>query len=262
METLSPSLMGIVVFVIIILFFIILFNSKPSVPAKTSRSISDSNDSEVSSSNSQVENTNSIDSVNNNSSTQNTTKSIDKPSHYYNNLPPKRVEPWISVLLSFIVPGAGQMYSGRIGRGIGLLLGTIIGSFFLVLPGIAVYIYNLVDAFNVAQENNEEIDRIIELRDRELEKEKEKKIEEIKQKQKSEIRIDDFKNSIVKNKKLFDNDLISKEEYFARKSTITNTLLTKKIVGDPEDFLFELISLKTSGILTDEEIKKIKTYLL
>ncbi len=48
---------------------------------------------------------------------------------------PQRKEAWIAVLLSFFVPGLGQIYAGKVSRGVGFLLLFFVGpiaSFFLL----------------------------------------------------------------------------------------------------------------------------------
>jgi len=54
-------------------------------------------------------------------------------------------------ILSFIMPGLGQVYCGRIGRGVLLFIGYVIGLFCLVLPGIAVLVWAIVDAVKIAE---------------------------------------------------------------------------------------------------------------
>lgn len=63
----------------------------------------------------------------------------------------------LSALCSFLIPGAGQLLnairnesSKDLIKAILVFIGTIIGSLFLVLPGIAVWIYGMVDAYRNA----------------------------------------------------------------------------------------------------------------
>lgn len=51
-------------------------------------------------------------------------------------------------LLSFFIPGLGQMVKGQILRGVLIFFGTIIGYMFLVIPGIIIHIWQIVDAYN------------------------------------------------------------------------------------------------------------------
>ena len=54
----------------------------------------------------------------------------------------------VAALLSLLIPGAGQMVQGRIGSGIGWLVGTFFGYLLFVLPGLILHIICIVDAAN------------------------------------------------------------------------------------------------------------------
>ncbi|MCL2785954.1 MAG: hypothetical protein FWD81_01855 [Methanomassiliicoccaceae archaeon] len=69
----------------------------------------------------------------------------------------------LAAVLSLLIPGAGQIYVGKIGRGIGLLvLAIVIASlallfFWLIVPLIfyvIFWIWNIFDAYNLAKEYN------------------------------------------------------------------------------------------------------------
>ena len=60
----------------------------------------------------------------------------------------------VAAILSFIFTGSGQVYNGDLLRGIGILVGTIIGSFIFLIPGIIVWIYGIYDAYTTAQKMN------------------------------------------------------------------------------------------------------------
>ncbi|MCX6688639.1 MAG: hypothetical protein NTZ39_02950 [Methanoregula sp.] len=55
------------------------------------------------------------------------------------------------MILSFFFPGAGQVYNGETGKGIGLLIGSLIGYCIFIVPGVIVWLYGLYDAYTVAQ---------------------------------------------------------------------------------------------------------------
>jgi RNA polymerase subunit RPABC4/transcription elongation factor Spt4 len=57
-------------------------------------------------------------------------------------------EQWngIAAILSFIVPGLGQMYRGHVFNGICLLICTIIGYFFFVIPGLVIHLLVVIEA--------------------------------------------------------------------------------------------------------------------
>ncbi len=54
--------------------------------------------------------------------------------------------PGIAALLSFFLPGVGQMYKGDVGSGILWLIGVIIGYIFLIIPGIILHIICIINA--------------------------------------------------------------------------------------------------------------------
>src|SRR5437867_806253 len=60
----------------------------------------------------------------------------------------------LALVLSLVIPGAGQMYCGKIGRGVGILIVTIVLLLFFV--GIIVYIWQIYDAYKCAQRYNRE----------------------------------------------------------------------------------------------------------
>jgi len=60
----------------------------------------------------------------------------------------------VALILSFFFTGSGQVYNGEMGKGIGVLLGTIIGYMIFVIPGLLVFLYGLYDAYTTAQKMN------------------------------------------------------------------------------------------------------------
>lgn len=65
----------------------------------------------------------------------------------------KDFNPGIAALLSFIIPGAGQIYKGNIAGGIGWLILAVLGYICLILPGVVIHIICVVKAFS--QERSE-----------------------------------------------------------------------------------------------------------
>jgi len=63
---------------------------------------------------------------------------------YY--VPAKRPDPTVAALLSLFIPGAGQMYKGDVGIGVGFLLATIVGYVACVFPGIVLHVCSIVYA--------------------------------------------------------------------------------------------------------------------
>lgn len=61
---------------------------------------------------------------------------------------------FISLLLSFFFPGAGQVYNGNLKKGMYMIIGFWIGLFILFIPGIVVLIYSMYDAYKEAERIN------------------------------------------------------------------------------------------------------------
>jgi TM2 domain-containing membrane protein YozV len=57
--------------------------------------------------------------------------------------------PGVAAVLSFFIPGLGQIYKGQIAEGFFCLILTLIGYFFFVLPGIVIHICVIVGAARV-----------------------------------------------------------------------------------------------------------------
>lgn len=54
----------------------------------------------------------------------------------------------VPAILSFFIPGLGQLVKGQVGRGILIFFGVIIGLAFFVIPGVIIWIWQIVDAYN------------------------------------------------------------------------------------------------------------------
>lgn len=59
------------------------------------------------------------------------------------------VSPGIAALLSFLIPGLGQMASGQVGIGILWLVGVLAGYFMCFVPGLVLHIVCIVSAATV-----------------------------------------------------------------------------------------------------------------
>ena len=73
-----------------------------------------------------------------------------------------RKNPWIALILSLLVTGVGQIYLGRITRGLAFLGGVIFISFVLdgyldydqlLLLGAGLSVLSAIDAYRLAKEN-------------------------------------------------------------------------------------------------------------
>ncbi len=62
--------------------------------------------------------------------------------------------PGTAALYSLFIPGLGQIYNGEIGKGIVVLIGTLIGVIFSLIPGIIVWIFGIYEAHKTASKIN------------------------------------------------------------------------------------------------------------
>lgn len=58
----------------------------------------------------------------------------------------KQHDPTVAALLSFFLPGVGQMYKGEVGLGVAFLIGTLIGYVSCIFPGIILHIFSIINA--------------------------------------------------------------------------------------------------------------------
>lgn len=52
----------------------------------------------------------------------------------------------IAALLSFLIPGAGQMYKGQVGNGLVWFAVVVIGYFALIVPGLILHLFCIIGA--------------------------------------------------------------------------------------------------------------------
>jgi len=60
--------------------------------------------------------------------------------------------PGVALLLSFLWCGAGQIYCGRVGRGILMFVGAV--ALWFILLGWIIQIWSMVDAYQTAKQMN------------------------------------------------------------------------------------------------------------
>jgi TM2 domain-containing membrane protein YozV len=63
--------------------------------------------------------------------------------------------PAIAAGLSLVFNGLGQAYNGQFVRGVLVLLGSLLGLFLLIVPGVAVWLWGVYDAYRTAKGMNE-----------------------------------------------------------------------------------------------------------
>lgn len=72
----------------------------------------------------------------------------------------KRKDAGVATLLSFFLPGAGQLYNGQVGKGLGFLLVSLFVNFPLMfvgigfLTGLVTWIWGMIDAHSSAERIN------------------------------------------------------------------------------------------------------------
>jgi TM2 domain-containing membrane protein YozV len=54
--------------------------------------------------------------------------------------------PGVAALLSLIIPGAGQMYKGQVGKGLVWLLFVVLGYFVFIVPGLILHLICILGA--------------------------------------------------------------------------------------------------------------------
>jgi TM2 domain-containing membrane protein YozV len=66
----------------------------------------------------------------------------------------KMKSPPIAAILSFFFGGLGQVYNGRLGKGLAIFFGIMFGTL-LVVPGLILWIYSIYDAHKTSKRMNE-----------------------------------------------------------------------------------------------------------
>lgn len=63
--------------------------------------------------------------------------------------------PAMAAGLSLLFNGLGQAYNGQFGKGVLVLLASLLGLFVLIVPGVAVWLWGGYDAYRTAKGMNE-----------------------------------------------------------------------------------------------------------
>ncbi len=56
--------------------------------------------------------------------------------------------PGVAAVLSFLIPGLGQMYKGQIGAGIAWLFCVVVGYLLFIVPGLILHIASIYKAYS------------------------------------------------------------------------------------------------------------------
>lgn len=160
--------------------------------------------------------------------------------------------PIVAVILSFIFVGLGQMYAGKIGRGVFLIILFFIflatsASIITAVLAFILWIWGMVDAAECVRKHNNWLLNIA----------SDKKENEQKQRSK-EINSNEFVGFIKKNFELHKNGLLNDDEFNSKKAEALTLLSEKEFVDKAEDLLTAMIPLVKENAITDQEVKKIK----
>lgn len=59
--------------------------------------------------------------------------------------------PGVAALLSFLIPGSGQIYAGEVGPGIAFFVLTAVGYLLFIVPGLLFHFMAIFAAYNAAK---------------------------------------------------------------------------------------------------------------
>ncbi|MEL4304672.1 zinc-ribbon domain-containing protein [Methanococcoides sp. LMO-2] len=62
--------------------------------------------------------------------------------------------PGLAAVLSVLFSGLGQVYNGELVKGIAILLGTVVGWFVFIMPGLIICAYGVYDAYTTSKKMN------------------------------------------------------------------------------------------------------------
>lgn len=61
---------------------------------------------------------------------------------------------FFALILSFFIPGLGQVYNGRFWKGVGFMIAVPLGTLFLLIPGILIWAWGMYDAYTESDRIN------------------------------------------------------------------------------------------------------------
>jgi TM2 domain-containing membrane protein YozV len=62
--------------------------------------------------------------------------------------PARTWSPGVAAVMSFFIPGLGHLYKGRVLAGVCWFVFTIIGYMMMIVPGIALHLFVIYEAYN------------------------------------------------------------------------------------------------------------------
>ena len=171
--------------------------------------------------------------------------------------------PVLALVLSLVLPGAGQIYNGETGKGVAMIVGSVVclAASALVLPifiVLGLWIWGMIDANARANELNASAERIA---SDEVSSRTRKDLEQ-KDLERRQIQPSYFVSQMEKFAKLRDANMLTDEEFTSRKAALIAELQSKDIVAEAEDFLAALIPLVQRKTISETELLKIKSCVL
>ena len=76
------------------------------------------------------------------------------PSANNKRAPGEEKSPGTAIILAFFFGGLGQVYNGRLGKGLAIFFCQIIGLIALIIPGFIIWIYAMYDAYTTSKRMN------------------------------------------------------------------------------------------------------------
>lgn len=161
-----------------------------------------------------------------------------------------------AVLLSFLIPGIGQIYAGNTERGAIMIILSIMFGFISMATGgvflliqIPYWIWGMVDAADQARKSNDKSSG--------LQVQEQKKQEEVAVVMATTISAPEFSTQIGKLWDLYEAGIFDDAEFASKKSVVINSLTLKKPREGAEDFLSGIIPMIGKS-LSKEDVIKIK----
>ncbi|WP_244603626.1 zinc-ribbon domain-containing protein [Methanococcoides sp. AM1] len=62
--------------------------------------------------------------------------------------------PGLAAVLSLLFSGLGQVYNGELRKGIGILVGVVVGWVTFLIPGLIISVYGVYDAYTTSKKMN------------------------------------------------------------------------------------------------------------
>lgn len=161
----------------------------------------------------------------------------------------------VAALLSFLIPGAGQMYKEKVGAGLCWFVFVIAGYMMLFVPGMIFHILCIFNAASsssgISSDEKNNNNKLTDDQRRALGMEIPNGAIEISEK---------FVKDIIVSHDLFKRGMITRNEFSENKDAIINTFMNLNDKPSKTDLLASVIPAVDSGALDLHDIEKIKKY--